>query len=484
MLMIVNNTGLTVSLGGVQPITSANLAFTSTNTGPDTDIRMEIISGPNYGKVQREKGNGKWVTTKKFTQKQIEKGKVRYVHGRGNPSTDYFSFTVQLNGNGFGKSYTFLIEFVAVNIQAVRNHGLRLENVAESVITETSLMYQTFPTATPDPEIIYRLLRLPREGSLLISQAGGSGGIGGGGGKVFQKLGANSTFSQVEIQSGMLKYKLFGKPFSALQDRFSFEVATPKQTSNTQTFEIFYSPGDTSVDITLESCEVEEGGRKVISTKYLEIRSLDYGQFAYNVTEPPRHGWLDVLAPNKVDVERKRTSYFTSAELAAARLVYHHDDSESRRDAFKFLARKTTGRSFQYEGEFHVHILLRNDQTPVRVVDKVFHVVEGGQRLLTRRDLLFTDMDIDTRPSDIKFESKATPNGELVYANEPSRRVSEFTQQDINDGRIMFRHKGSKFGRIMIWVNDGQLWVSTELKVRASEPFVKVKNNTGLLVQR
>ena len=29
-----------------------------------------------------------------------------------------------------------------------------------------------------------------------------------------------------------------------------------------------------------------------------------------------------------------------------------------------------------------------------------------------------------------------------------------------------------------------QLWVSTELKVRASPPFVKVENNTGLIVQR
>ena len=41
-------------------------------------------------------------------------------------------------------------------------------------------------------------------------------------------------------------------------------MSTPKQSSEPQTFTISYSPGDTSVDITLESCEVEEGGRKVI----------------------------------------------------------------------------------------------------------------------------------------------------------------------------------------------------------------------------
>ena len=41
-------------------------------------------------------------------------------------------------------------------------------------------------------------------------------------------------------------------------------MSTPKQSSEPQTFTISYSPGDTSVDITLESCEEEEGGRKVI----------------------------------------------------------------------------------------------------------------------------------------------------------------------------------------------------------------------------
>ena len=40
------------------------------------------------------------------------------------------------------------------------------------------------------------------------------------------------------------------------------------------------------------------------------------------------------------------------------------------------------------------------------------------------KDLLFVDMDIDTKPEDIKFESRATPNGELVYTEDPSKRVS------------------------------------------------------------
>ncbi len=42
-------------------------------------------------------------------------------------------------------------------------------------------------------------------------------------------------------------------------------------------------------------------------------------------------------------------------------------------------------------------MILRNDESPTRVVDKVFQVVEGGKRLLTGEDLKFVDLDIDTR---------------------------------------------------------------------------------------
>lgn len=476
-LMVVNNTGLVVSPGGTGIITSHNLTFTTNSPEQDFDIKLEITNGPNYGKIQRHRSNGKWVTTKRFSQRQIEKEKIRYVHSRGNPRVDFITFIAQVNGQNVGKSFTFSIKFIRVNINVINNEGLKLENIGESVITEGVLMYQTYPQESDHSKLIYTLISPPKQGNLFITQPEDKG-------SKLKKLYTNSNFSQVEILSGRLKYKLIGKVYSIIHDKFSFTVSTPKQTSEPQTFNIYYSPGDTSVDITLESCEVEEGGRKIITNKYLDIRTLDFGSFVYNISQPPIHGWLSVLSPNKVDIIRPQTDYFTSLELSDHRLFYTHDDSESRRDSFAFVATKRGGGDFQYKATFHIHVILRNDQTPNRAVDKVFHVVEGGEKILTEKDLLFVDMDIDTKPEDIKFESRATPNGELVYAEDPTKRVSEFTQQDINDKKILFKHKGSNFGRILIWVNDGQLWVSTELKVRASAPFVKVENNTGLIVQR
>ena len=170
---------------------------------------------------------------------------------------DFITVVASVNGRSVGKSFSFSIKFVRVNINVISNRGLKLENIGESVITERELMYQTYPEETDHSRIVYTLTSPPQQGNLFISHSQDKG-------IQMKKLHANSNFSQLEILSGRLKYKLLGKVYSIIHDKFSFTVSTPKQTSEPQTFDIFYSPGDTSVDITLESCEVEEGGRKVI----------------------------------------------------------------------------------------------------------------------------------------------------------------------------------------------------------------------------
>ena len=289
-----------------------------------------------------------------------------------------------------------------------------------------------------------------------------------------------------------------------VNDEFRFVVrsraggeSAASMKSALETFSIHYLPGDDDIDVTLETLEVEEGAKKTVTQKYLDISASDGRHFVFNVTRSPRHGQIDVLASNKMDVMRSNTSFFTSSEISEERLLYRHDDSESRRDAFHFVATSdsysvrrpaaaaaASAADFQYLAVFHVHVILRNDETPSRAVDKVFHVVEGGQKLLTGDDLRFVDLDIDTRPEDIRYNHHSIPNGELVLVDNPSQAIFHFTQRDLDEERLLFRHMGANFGRIMLWVSDGQYFVSTELKVRASPPFVRVANNTGLVVQR
>ena len=97
-----------------------------------------------------------------------------------------------------------------------------------------------------------------------------------------------------------------------MEDSFSFRVTTREQSSGTEKFSLFYIPGDTNVDITLERLEVEEGSKRTISKRYLFVHSIGIKHFLFNVTKSPHHGQIDVLAANKVDVERTRRGLCTS----------------------------------------------------------------------------------------------------------------------------------------------------------------------------
>ncbi len=54
----------------------------------------------------------------------------------------------------------------------------------------------------------------------------------------------------------------------------------------------------------------------------------------------------------------------------------------------------------------------------------------------------------------------------------------QFTQRDLNEGRVLFKHLGAKFGVVQLWVSDGKYYVSTSLKIRASGPFIRMANES------
>ena len=86
--------------------------------------------------------------------------------------------------------------------------------------------------------------------------------------------------------------------------------------------------------------------------------------------------------------------------------------------------------------------------------------------------------------SNFRYNHHAIPNGELVRVSDPTTPVFQFTQADLNNRQILFRHLGVNFGRIMLWVSDGQYFVSTDLRVKASPPFINIVNNSGLIIQQ
>lgn len=360
------------------------------------------------------------------------------------------------------------------------NEELALNNTREAFISSQHLKFKTKPLVIPSDRIVYTILKPPKYGILHLSS-----------GK--HHLQTHSTFTQQNIDSDQLWYRLHRRAYSHVQDEFSFVVGATECENITGIMTITHIPGlfnfehsPNRVHTTLERLQVMEGSRMVIPATHLNFRTDSVTNLIFNITHLPKHGKVEVIN-DMLKILRDNTTYFTLEELNSDRVYYTHDDSESRHDSFHFMALSPEPEDFQYVGVFHIDIILKNDNSPVRVHNNVFHIVHGGARLITSQDLSYIDADLDTKPSDIVYtvqrSPKDPPNGGIFRADNPSEQIATFTQDDINKNLVLFKHQGKEYGKMAFWISDGLFDVNGNLEIQASPPFIRMFPTNGSIVE-
>lgn len=244
---------------------------------------------------------------------------------------------------------------------------------------------------------------------------------------------------------------------------------------------LFSSPPSTSTPIILF---VGEGEEVVIKKSLLNVirgtnNPSSSSNIWYNVTRFPIHGQLMVgdviILPNSTSTE------VSGRDVDKNRFLYKHDDSESENDSFEFVSGDSHSK-LKFRGRIDVRIKLKNDQSPIRIIDKVLYVVRNGERFLTSKDLKYSDPDINSNPADIKYNRRAISNG-AIYDKLSGKEVFEFTQQDLDLSRLKFKHFGPDSSQTTFWVTDGQFYDTGFLKVQASDPFVAISKSNGIIVK-
>lgn len=463
-----NNTGLVLMHQTFAVITPSNLSFVSNVENSTDNANFNIIREPQYGVIEIEKEEGLWDRSPLFTSEDLRQRRVRYRHISSRPEFDEFQFRTSLNTSML---FTFRMTFAKCNLVQVNLKTLQLNSSWEESLKVEQLLYQTEPVPSPATSINYIIMESPQYGFFFSAVSK-------------YRLRLHDSFTQEDISFGNIKYKLHRKSYSQVLDSAMFTVTTPACKNVTANFTIIYTPSRenlSKVDVVLRRLQVEEGGRGSIGTTHLDINTDIASELLFNVTQGPSHGMLQVIKNGNI---RNKTTFFTLTELHGNQLYYLHDDSENGHDSFKFMALSREEENFQYVDTFHIDIVLKNDNSPVRVVDKVFHVVVGGQRLLTGQDLRFEDADLNTSPKDIVYNCRELPNGEIYNAKRPSQKLEEFTQADLNEGHVLFKHKGPEYGKVRLWVTDGQFYVNGILEVQASAPFIRIMTNKKLIVQQ
>ncbi|XP_029455546.1 FRAS1-related extracellular matrix protein 3 isoform X2 [Rhinatrema bivittatum] len=193
----------------------------------------------------------------------------------------------------------------------------------------------------------------------------------------------------------------------------------------------------------------EGQSRPLLATRHLHLSDEDnLEEVRLSVVAGLRHGHL--LLPTG------QVGYFTPADLEAGAVVYEHDGSDTSSDNIIFRA--DDGR-YEIRFLFPVTIAPTDDESPVLNANTGLALPKHGLQQLS--PFVLSATDVDSEDSAIRFilEQPYSSLGELLLrqAEEPpmpklwrhlpaqdiyEQVVTEWTQQDILDGKLFYRHVG------------------------------------------
>ncbi|XP_054612370.1 chondroitin sulfate proteoglycan 4-like isoform X2 [Dunckerocampus dactyliophorus] len=477
---LVNNSGVEVNQGGASVITTNHLAVQVNVVDQPVDIHYDVTELPQYGELQRLHSSGEWKPTTFFSQRLLEKGRIRYLSTCHVSPTqnviDQFKCQVSVGSLATETELVFPIVVRWIHYKVTRSK-MEVNGVLKVVVTPEDLHVITKTVKLNDSDIHFRLLTEPKKGHLFL---------------IDKVLKINSTFSQKNITDGLVTYELLTRLPVDTRDICSFQAFSTHASSTSHDFRINIRTESTDFTVLNKGLSVVEGGTKVITKSILFTHIASNCEIHYSITVQPQHGQIRRINLSNSTSINDNIVIFTNQDIIEERVMYVHDDSETKHDSFTFQIvvykpTKPSGRKEDrnpLEHTVNISIQLINDERPVRVVDKVFHVARDGQRLVTLNDLCYRDNDSDFEDDWLVYTRRGIPMGELVLASAPDHKLYEFTQRDLKQKKVLFVHSGVSFGRFVLFVSDGKHYVSTLMEVKAQDPYIEVKNNTGLMVQR
>lgn len=490
-LDILHNTGLTVVYGTSAVLHAQNLTTLTNVPLENLEVRYRLTKLPLFGQIQRlQHGVDEWTDVDTFTQRHLNSSRIRYTHFSKDftAKSDEFFFVVTAK-DAETVSQMFKIVFMPVVLTVQNNNRLIIHQVPHAVLDNSSIHVSTPLGQLDSNSLVFTVFRASKLGAIyLSSERRILNPLDFEGLKPVQEGG---NFSQTDLNSGHVYFKFYKTAFDRLEDFVDFTASYPSSANVAVRMWVEYVPLDTAIRFTNNGLrDVTEGGQKVIDKSSLYLEMDEYKNFLFSIIRPPKHGNISLINPRTSALEVENVQEFNTADILAGKVIYQHDDTENNQDSFAFTAlpvfpseNDMPEEVQEFSGTFHISVMMRNDNPPERVVDKVFQVVTNGRRKITLNDLAFTDKDINFNISTLQYRRQSIPNGEILHRDLGSP-VYQFTQQDIEQETLVFQHKGASIGRAAIFVSDGQFYWTGLFEIKASDPYILIKNNTGLVVRK
>lgn len=537
---IVNNTGLVLWESTSAVITSHHLAAQDDDTSVDQIVFKILVPATNSGFLAINKGNESFLVDS-FTQKDINEGRITFSHSGGGSLEGGFRFQVSDGVNTEGP-YAFTITARSVMIKVIVNSRLLTFPQVQQSITRDHLFASTTDGNTSRP-IVYNIVKGPSFGQIVLEKADGTTtpvktftqqDIDNKGLLYDQTAPLSNVYTRddifLEIQSPfvrIVKGITFTIDISLLPSTAGREVIE-RELNDVLIFHDSKAVLHEGSSLILDSTVIQ----KKKSTSFSSLVTFESKETSkerllfLKIHQLPKHGWISMDHVNLTHELLSSLSIRTSSQQQRSQnwntlyfdqlhsLVYHHDGSNSFNDSITFgiylqtqtssSSRQRTEQGNQMKAPPAVSVLLSNKTlnfTILPVHDEPLHLLTHrssltalqGESTVINSSVLAT-RDDDGIPSQVFYSIISGPENGFLYLTTTGdsgspitlQPVFNFTQEDVDRGRLWFRHHhkfGVKPGIFHFKVNDvnsSPIYGSFVVKVSPVVNSVKTNSDVRL----
>uniref|UniRef100_A0A8C1Q2N5 FRAS1-related extracellular matrix protein 1 n=1 Tax=Cyprinus carpio TaxID=7962 RepID=A0A8C1Q2N5_CYPCA len=424
---------ITVREGDMKELDSSILSAVDLDV-PRERLMFSIVQQPQHGSIMSvPHGNdvtlykrGSEIPVEHFTMDDLRNGMtVMYVHDDSESEQD--GFIVQLSDGKHQLQKHVRVKVVPVNDeepQIIRNTGIEMEAGESRLIS--SAVLSAHDKDTPSSDIIYVFESVPSHGVIQMKV-----------GTDWVSVSAGMNCSQQVLDMNLLRYLHTGHPGAAAADFFVFHLLDGKNRSPAQHFHITVKElekGD--IALLLKPVRTSRGERVILTTDVLlAVDGTDKPEeLLYIITVPPAHGHVEYIKHPGVQIQS-----FSQLDVAANLVCYVHDNrATSPKETLRFVV--SNGISTR-NGTLEILVEMTDKVLPTLVHNTGLRVPQGSSMALTP-DALFL-YDPDSPHTALSFSVLQPPQyGQLLLKGQPLLAGSNFSQQNIQDLCVAYRHSG------------------------------------------
>ncbi|XP_041034399.1 FRAS1-related extracellular matrix protein 3 [Carcharodon carcharias] len=427
------NDGLEVEIGESKLITNRILKATDLDSD-DKTLTYIIRHSQNQGLLQHLMKDGDVVQNitvgMNFTQDEIDKGLIQYVHTGQEGVRDLIKFDVTDGINTLIDRYFYVsIGSIDMLFPEVINKGVTLKEGGK--VTLTTDLLSTSDINSPDEYLRFSITRAPSRGHLEKTDNPGV---------------PITSFTQLELAGNKIYY-IHTSDDEVKMDSFEFEV-TDGYNPVFRTFRVSITDVDNKKPVvTVNDLVVSEGEMKLITPFELTVEDRDTPDYLlrFTITQVPVHGQLLFNGSQPI-------TSFTKQDLDENLISYKHDGTETNEDSFSFTVMDGTHTEYYVFPDtvfetrrpqmMKIQISAVDNGIPQVVVNKgapTLRTVHAGHLgfLISSKALKAEDRDSPHKL--LKFRITEGPgHGYIINTDLGNVSVTTFSQADIDDMKISY----------------------------------------------